>query len=99
MSQGTMYELAYLNKGTASRWDKPLRELCCGDLMTGIALMELGILLKDAWPTIHGEKPITIPFGPLVWCDPVVTMHHVEPHEMSQLANFEMSRLDIQVGV
>jgi hypothetical protein len=33
-----------------------------------------------------------MPFGPTHWCQPVVTMHHVEPHEMNQLANFELGR-------
>jgi hypothetical protein len=92
LSQATMYDFAVSNKGVASRWDKPMHDECCGDYVIGAVLKKRGILLKNSWPTINGEKPITLPFGPTHWCQPVVTMHHAGPHEMNQLANFELAR-------
>lgn len=92
MSQAAMYKLAVLDKGVASRWDKPMHEECCGDLVIAMVLKKLGVLLKESWPTMNGERPITLPFGPKHWCQPIVTMHHVEPHEMSQISNFEQAR-------
>lgn len=92
LSQATMYDFAVTNKGLAASWDKPMHDECCGDYVIGAILKKSGILLKPSWPTINGEKPATLPFGPTHWCQPVVTMHHAQPNEMNQLANFELSR-------
>jgi hypothetical protein len=97
LSQATMYDLAVTNKGVASSWDNPMHEECCGDLVIGTVLKQRGILLKPSWPTVNGEKPTTLPFGPTHWCQPVVTMHHADPHEMNQLVNFELSRNNMRV--
>lgn len=92
LSQAAMHEFAVVNKGIASKWDKPMKEHCCGDFIIGVALKEMGIDLIHAWPTINGEKPLTLPFGPSHWCQPFITMHHVGPEEMNDIANFELSR-------
>jgi hypothetical protein len=92
LSQATMHELAVVNKGTAASWDRRMHNECCGDLVIGRVLKEMGILLKPSWPTINGEKPLTLPFGPTHWCQPLVTMHHAQPNEMNQLQHFELSR-------
>ncbi|KAI8940678.1 hypothetical protein NX059_001948 [Plenodomus lindquistii] len=92
LSQATMYDFAVTNKGLAASWDKPMHDECCGDYVIGAVLKKNGILLKPSWPTINGEKPATLPFGPTHWCQPVVTMHHVQPNEMNYLSNFELSR-------
>jgi hypothetical protein len=97
LSQATMYNFAVNNKGVASSWDKPMHEECCGDLIIGTVLKAQEVLLKPSWPTINGEKPNTLPFGPTHWCQPVVTMHHADPHEINQLANFELSRNNTRV--
>jgi hypothetical protein len=98
ISRAAMYDFAVTNKGVASRWDKPMHEECCGDLVIGTVFKKSGILLKPSWPTVNGEKLITLPFGPTHWCQPVVTMHHVEPHEMNLLANLESSRNHTRVS-
>ena len=97
LSRAAMYDFAVVNEGSAARWDKPMHEECCGDLIVGTLLKNSGIALKPSWPTINGEKPITLPFGPTHWCQPVVTMHHVQPPEMNQLSNFEISRNNTRV--
>ncbi|KAK3321736.1 glycosyltransferase family 31 protein [Apodospora peruviana] len=44
------------------------------------------------WPTINGEKPTTLPFGPSHWCHPIVTMHHMNGEEINTLWDFERLR-------
>ncbi|KAJ8116250.1 hypothetical protein OPT61_g2279 [Boeremia exigua] len=92
LSQATMHEFAVVNKGVAASWDKPMHDECCGDYVIALALKKMGILLSPSWPTINGEKPLTLPFGPTHWCQPLVTMHHAQPNEMNLIANFELSR-------
>lgn len=98
ISRAAMYEFAVTNNGTASRWDEAMYDECCGDYVVGIELKNSGTLLSPSGPTLNGEKPVTLPFGPNLWCQPVVTMHHVQPSEMTQLANFETSRGQHQVS-
>jgi hypothetical protein len=97
LSQAAMYEFAVKNKGIASSWDKPMHDECCGDYVIGNVFKQHGILLKPSWPTVNGEKPSTLPFGPTHWCQPVVTMHHADSYEMNQLANFELTRNNTRV--
>lgn len=98
LSQAAMHEFAVKNKGVAASWDKPMHDECCGDLIIATVLKKMGILLKPSWPTVNGEKPSTLPFGPTHWCQPVVTMHHAQPNEMNQLINSELSRNNTQVS-
>lgn len=44
------------------------------------------------WPTINGEKPATLPFGPSHWCHPIVTMHHMNAEEINAFYHFERRR-------
>lgn len=44
------------------------------------------------WPTINGEKPATLPFGPSHWCHPIVTMHHMNAEEINTFWDFEKRR-------
>jgi hypothetical protein len=99
MSHATIYDYAVTNNGTAKKWDKSMHAQCCGDLIIGLVLMKRGIILKKSWPTMNGEKPITIPFGESVWCQPVVTMHHVDPDEMNLIMDFENSRSNLSVSI
>ena len=44
------------------------------------------------WPTINGEKPFSLPFGPSHWCHPIVTMHHISVEEISSFWEWENDR-------
>lgn len=44
------------------------------------------------WPTINGEKPFTLPYGPNHWCHPLVTMHHMNSEEISTFWEWETKR-------
>lgn len=83
------------NNGSAASWDYKISEHCCGDLVLGMALKELGTELQDVWPTMSGEAPETMPFGPGTldyWCRPALTMHHLTPADMEKFTNFEQGR-------
>ena len=76
----------------ATKYDKDLHDICCGDAMIGRVLQAEKIYLHRAWPMLNGEKPLTIPFSSSHWCQPVITMHHLTGQEVSQVYNFERER-------
>ncbi|CAJ2502323.1 Uu.00g097170.m01.CDS01 [Anthostomella pinea] len=66
---------------------------CCGDLMLALALEEYeGVQVRQTWPMINGEKPSTLPYGPGHWCEPILTMHHMNAEEISGVWQFEQTR-------
>ncbi|KAI0012692.1 glycosyltransferase family 31 protein [Xylariaceae sp. FL0662B] len=66
---------------------------CCGDLMLAMALEEYEkITIRQTWPMINGEKPSTLPYGPGHWCEPILTMHHMNAEEISSVWQFEQTR-------
>ncbi|KAI0206033.1 glycosyltransferase family 31 protein [Astrocystis sublimbata] len=72
--------------------DQGTRE-CCGDLLVALALDEHeGIKIRQTWPMINGEKPTTIPYGRNHWCEPILTMHHMNAEEISTVWQFEQTR-------
>ncbi|KAI0473248.1 glycosyltransferase family 31 protein [Xylariaceae sp. FL0804] len=66
---------------------------CCGDLMLAMALDEYeDVKVRQTWPMINGEKPSTLPYGPGHWCEPILTMHHMNAEEISTVWQFEQTR-------
>ena len=88
LSHVAMFDFAIVDEGSAARWDKPMYKECCGDLIAGTLLKNSGIALKPCWPTMDGEKPITLPFEPTHRCQPVVPIHHVQHPEMNHESAF-----------
>ncbi|KAI1214372.1 glycosyltransferase family 31 protein [Annulohypoxylon truncatum] len=90
LSQWTMKEFVGNHSGIANQYDMKAKESCCGDVVLALALNEtIGVGVRYAWPTINGEKPFTIPYGPREWCHPLVTMHHMNLEEISSFWKFE----------
>jgi len=80
-------------QGLAASWDTRMEGFCCGDLALGTALHEKGVFITVAHPLLNGYKPTTFTYGPNNhWCQPVVTMHHVLPHEISAIWRYERRR-------
>ena len=73
----------------AAKWDERMSNECCGDYVLTLALNELGIPVSGAWPMLSGEPPLETPFGPALWCQPVITMHHVTSGDLNQMWSFE----------
>lgn len=77
----------------ADIYDAKARTHCCGDQMIAKAVLERQqIKVQNAHPMFNGEKPSTFPYGPSHWCEPAMTMHHVEPEEISAIWQFEQTR-------
>ncbi|KAH9906964.1 glycosyltransferase family 31 protein [Xylariomycetidae sp. FL2044] len=66
---------------------------CCGDLMLALALDEYeNVKMRQTWPMINGEKPSTLPYAQNHWCEPILTMHHMNAEEVSNVWQFEQTR-------
>ncbi|PFH55125.1 hypothetical protein XA68_10650 [Ophiocordyceps unilateralis] len=93
LSQAAMRDMFHGRAGVANRWDEYITHQCCGDFAFSYALKnETGIAVESAWPTINGEKPFTLPYAENGWCQPIVTMHHMDPEEVSNMWAFEQER-------
>ncbi|KAK4235567.1 glycosyltransferase [Achaetomium macrosporum] len=90
VSKAAMDEFVGKNPGVANEFDMRAKGECCGDYIFALALKnktEVGV--QQMWPTINGEKPATLPFGPSHWCHPIVTMHHMNAEEINTFWHFE----------
>ncbi|KAF4977835.1 hypothetical protein FZEAL_5678 [Fusarium zealandicum] len=76
----------------AHKYDLMATHECCGDYLMSLAVMETGKKVRQAHPMFNGEKPVTLPFGNGHWCEPLVTMHHMNPEEISSVWQFEKTR-------
>ncbi len=59
--------------------------LCCGDEALAMVLKSKGVSLKGYWPMFNGEALPTISFGRGIWCEPVISLHHVSGEEIQNL--------------
>ncbi|PQE07707.1 glycosyltransferase family 31 protein [Rutstroemia sp. NJR-2017a BVV2] len=58
---------------------------CCGDDALAKVLKPKGIGLKGYWPMFNGEVPATLGFGSEIWCEPVLSLHHISGKDMENL--------------
>ncbi|CZR69243.1 uncharacterized protein PAC_19143 [Phialocephala subalpina] len=80
-------------QGVAAGWDARMKDTPYGDMAVGIALKEKGVQLSVAHPMMNGYKSSTFTYGPNNhWCQPVVTMHRIAPHEVSNVWRYERQR-------
>ncbi|KUJ17074.1 glycosyltransferase family 31 protein [Mollisia scopiformis] len=95
---GSAYILSYgalkaLNSPYSHDQEEPLysqyglnvTELCCGDEALARVLKPKGVKLKGYWPMFNGETPATVPFGRDLWCEPVISLHHIAGEDMQSL--------------
>ena len=75
-----------------AKYDLRAMTECCGDLIVSLAADEAGAKVKQAHPMFNGEKPSTLPYGPGHWCEPIFTMHHMNPEEVSSVWQYEQTR-------
>ncbi|KAK3988818.1 hypothetical protein QBC44DRAFT_342990 [Cladorrhinum sp. PSN332] len=94
VSQAAMKGMVGKDKNVGNKWDVQAKKECCGDYIFALALKEeTGVGVQQMWPTINGEKPATLPFGPNHWCHPIVTMHHMNAEEINTFWHFERKRM------
>lgn len=75
-----------------AKYDERATQECCGDVVLSHAIEEAGTQVMQAHPMFNGEKPITLPYGPGHWCEPILTMHHVNSEEVSMIWQYEETR-------
>lgn len=85
--------------GIAARYDERAMSECCGDLLLSLAVHEAGGKVQQAHPMFNGEKPSTLPYGPGHWCEPLLTMHHMNPEEVSMVWQYEQTRTNKTVSL
>ncbi|KJZ78216.1 hypothetical protein HIM_02254 [Hirsutella minnesotensis 3608] len=76
----------------AAKYDAEAPSFCCGDLLMGRALAQVGAVVKHALPMFNGERPNTLPFGEGHWCEPILTLHHMEPEQIGSTWQYEQTR-------
>ncbi|KAK1783381.1 hypothetical protein QBC45DRAFT_447771 [Copromyces sp. CBS 386.78] len=90
VSKASMKALVGENPGVGQKYDLRAKRECCGDYVFALALKDnADVSVEQMWPTINGEKPATLPFGPWHWCHPIVTMHHMNSEEINTFWEFE----------
>jgi len=95
VSRAAMEEFVGKHPGVGNEFDVRARKECCGDYLFAVAMEnKTGIKVQHMWPTINGEKPFTLPYGPSHWCHPIVTMHHLNSDEINSFFNFERKFLE-----
>ncbi|EME85197.1 uncharacterized protein MYCFIDRAFT_153261 [Pseudocercospora fijiensis CIRAD86] len=77
------------SKAYDRRWEKATQETCCGDVIVGQALEEVGVKVTSTRPMFHGENPRTMVWDQENWCVPAITWHHVNAMEVDRLWRFE----------
>ncbi|KAH6845789.1 hypothetical protein B0I37DRAFT_381139 [Chaetomium sp. MPI-CAGE-AT-0009] len=90
VSQAAMKDFVGIHPGVGNEYDLQAQKECCGDYIFARALKDkTDVGVQQMWPTINGEKPATLPFGPSHWCHPIVTMHHMNAEEINSFWHFE----------
>jgi hypothetical protein len=97
ISGSQMKKMAENIPDVAAKYDEKAGGECCGDLLISKAVDETGGKVKQAHPMFNGEKPNTMPYGPNQWCEPILTMHHMNPEEVSAVWQYEQTRTDKDV--
>lgn len=78
--------------GLADKYDLMAPHECCGDYLMALAVNDTGRKVKQAHPMFNGEKPSTLPFSEGHWCQALMTMHHMNSEEVSQVWEYEQKR-------
>ncbi|KAK0611898.1 glycosyltransferase family 31 protein [Immersiella caudata] len=92
VSAAGMASLLKKNPGIAAAYDTVAKQESWGDYVFAKAMKEkAGIDVTQAWPSLNGEKPSTLPFGSRQWCHPIITMHHMNSQEIDEFWSFERS--------
>jgi len=93
LSGNLLRHLVEKHTGLVHQYTEQGTHECCGDLLVALALEEHeGVKIRQTWPMLNGEKPTTLPYGKNHWCEPILTMHHMNSEEISRVWQFEQTR-------
>lgn len=92
MSGTLLKKIATEIPNVGHKYDQMAPTACCGDYLMALAADEVGVRLQDVWPMFNGEKLSTLGHGPGQWCEPLLTMHHMNAEEISMAWQYEQTR-------
>lgn len=97
MSGALVKRLVESRPNVGAQFDTIAHKICCGDVLVATALDNIGVPVHQALPMFNGEKPNTLPYGPQ-WCEPLISMHHVNSEEVSAIWQYEQTRTSTVSG-
>lgn len=68
-------------------------EVMYGDISLGWMLADSGIQLANVWPLFQGESPDRTQYTEEIWCQPVLTQHHMSSQAIASLWMLEQTNL------
>lgn len=69
-----------------------IKKQCCGDEVLAQVLKKSGVSLRGYYPMFNGGKPTTVRFDKEQWCEAIITMHHLQDDDFTQLMQWEATR-------
>jgi hypothetical protein len=63
-----------------------------GDVVLGQVLKKSGVPLRGYWPMFSGEPLYGIRFNKDQWCEAIITLHHLQDDDFTQLRTWEDAR-------
>lgn len=97
LSGQAMHELFVDRTTDIKAWDMHAMDYKSSfDVLYSALSTELNLKINTTWPAISGFNPSTVPYGPGVWCEQVMSMHSVSTDVASDLWRLERDRTDYQ---
>ena len=93
LSRAAVEAATTLIKAEPERYEEIVAADCCGDIIIGTVMKELGVDMLKSWPMLQGETPSTLDYTSRHWCFPVVTQHHMSSEEITAMWDLEQQWL------
>ena len=95
MSRAALRTFVVEHPDIATTWDQRIEEgYRHGDHALSVAAAELNISLQGAWPMFGAGTPLTTPYGPVTWCQPVIAMPGMSSADMDLMWSFTQGWTD-----
>jgi hypothetical protein len=86
LSAQAMRALLVDREDVLTNWDSRISDFQTGfEVLASALSSEISLGFNRSWPGISGFNPYTVPYGPGLWCEHVMAMHHVPPELQSDL--------------
>lgn len=90
ISSVALKEFAVDHKGTASSLDSRMHEYWAGDFTVADTFYDnMGLKVTNAAPMLGREDSRSYAFGEGRWCQPVITLHHMQAEDFKEISAIE----------
>ena len=90
LSGAAVKDFAVTHKGIANRFDTRVPGWWYGDFVLADALdEELQLHVTGVQPRMNGDDPAHTPFFKMTWCQPSITIHHMDSKMFDDVYKFE----------